>query len=228
MSSPLVLSVSPGAAETDVVLGTQIVVTFDQEIDVTTVTEATFSLTGPGVQTLTPGQVAPSDPGRESFPGTFAFEQNTQGATVVRFNPTAALRKDTEYTVLLLGASGALSADTVKNVAGAAMVDSYEWTFTTGHLNVVLPPAPSPLPDQLRHLDPKEIVVVPGRVVGNDLAQQIQIIFPEAIDEASVDLNALLVAVEPILGDLSVVVPENIQASVQVSGRTLTILLRGW
>jgi len=228
VSSPLVLSVTPAAAETDVVLGTQIVVTFDQEIDATTLTENTFSLTGPGMLTLTPGQVSPADPGRESITGTFIFDQDANGRTVVRFNPAVPLRKDTEYSVLLLGGSSLLSSDAIKNVAAEAMVESYEWTFKTGSLNVILPPDPAPLPAQVSYLDPKQIVVVPGRIMGNDLAQEIQIIFPEAIDEASVDLNELLVAIEPILGDLGVAVPNNIQATVRVSGRRMTVLLRGW
>lgn len=48
MSAPNVVSVEPADSETDVILGTVIFVTFDQEIDPTTVTDATFSLTGPG------------------------------------------------------------------------------------------------------------------------------------------------------------------------------------
>jgi Big-like domain-containing protein len=48
VSAPVVVSVEPGNAETDVILGTPIFVTFDQEIDATTITDATFCLTGPG------------------------------------------------------------------------------------------------------------------------------------------------------------------------------------
>ena len=48
MSAPVVVSVEPGNAETDVILGTPIFVTFDQEIDATTITDATFCMTGPG------------------------------------------------------------------------------------------------------------------------------------------------------------------------------------
>ena len=48
MAAPSVVSVEPADSETDVILGTVIFVTFDQEIDPTTVTDATFSLTGPG------------------------------------------------------------------------------------------------------------------------------------------------------------------------------------
>jgi hypothetical protein len=225
---PLVLSVNPGVAETDVVLGTQIVVTFDQAIDVTTLTEDTFSLTAPGVQTLTPGQLTPTEPAREYITGAFDFAVDASGRTVLRFNPATALRKDTEYSVLILGASSSLSADTVKSAAGLAMVDSYEWTFKTGALNVVTPPPLPPLPAQISYLDPKEIIVIPRKAVGNDLAQEIDLIFPEDVDATSVDLTTLLIAVEPILGDLGVVVPANLNAVAAVTGRKITISITGW
>jgi hypothetical protein len=48
MSAPNVVEVGPASNELDVILGTVIFVTFDQEIDPATVTDATFSLTGPG------------------------------------------------------------------------------------------------------------------------------------------------------------------------------------
>jgi hypothetical protein len=225
---PLVLSVNPGVAETDVVLGTQIVITFDQAIDVTTLTEDTFSLTGPGVQALTPGQLTPTEPAREYITGTFDFAVDASGRTVLRFNPATPLRKDTEYRVLILGASSSLSADTVKSAGGLAMADSYEWTFKTGALNVVTPPPLPPLPDQIRYLDPKEIIVIPRKAVGNDLAQEIDLIFPEDVDQASVDPTALLIAIEPILGDLGVVVPANLSAVAAVTGRKVTVTITGW
>jgi hypothetical protein len=228
VAAPTVLSVSPGVAETDVVLGTQIVVTFDQEIDAATLTESTFSLTGPAQQALTPGELSPSDPGQESVLGTFSFALDGSGRTVATFNPTLSLRKDTEYNVLLLGANSVLSADAILNAADEAMVESYAWTFKTGSLNVVVPPAPAPLPSQLSYIDTAQIVVIPRKVIGNDLAQEIQLIFPEELDPASVDLDALLVAIEPVLGDLSVVVPENLQATASVSGRKILITVTGW
>ena len=48
MAAPNVVEVIPGNSETDVILGTPIIVTFDQEIDATSITDATFCLTGPG------------------------------------------------------------------------------------------------------------------------------------------------------------------------------------
>jgi hypothetical protein len=108
------------------------------------------------------------------------------------------------------------------------MADSYEWTFKTGALNVVTPPPLPPLPDQIRYLDPKEIIVIPRKAVGNDLAQEIDLIFPEDVDQASVDPTALLIAIEPILGDLGVVVPANLSAVAAVTGRKVTVTITGW
>lgn len=56
MSAPNVVAVEPGNSETDVVLGTPIIVTFDQEIDATTITDATFCLTGPGTSEVVNAQ----------------------------------------------------------------------------------------------------------------------------------------------------------------------------
>ena len=233
MAVPLVRNVSPSDAETDVTLGAQIVVTFDQKIDVTTVTESTFSLTGPGqTQIFTPDQMSAAEPetltGREYISGVFSFEENADDCTVVRFNPSKPLRKDAEYTVLILGASSALSSDAVKNLEGVAMVSTYEWSFKTGHLNVVVPPLAAPLPEMVSYIDPKEIVVIPRQVIGNNLAQEIQLIFPDEIDASSVDLTSLLVAIEPILGDLSVQVPEGLVSTARIDGRKILITITGW
>ena len=46
-SKALVVNVDPANNEVDVVLSTQITVTFDQAIDTTTIDESTFSVTGP-------------------------------------------------------------------------------------------------------------------------------------------------------------------------------------
>ena len=88
MAAPLVVSVSPAADETSVLLGTQLVITFDQEIDPLTVTESTLSLTGPGsTNILTPEQLIAQQPetltGREYVTGTFDFEL-VNGKSVVR------------------------------------------------------------------------------------------------------------------------------------------------
>lgn len=232
MAAPLVVSVSPAADETDVLLGTSLILEFDQEIDPATVTESTLSLTGPGsTNILTPEQLIAQQPaaltGREYLTGTFEFSL-VEGRSVVRFNPTAPLQKDTVYKVLLLGGSNALLPDAIKNLDGDAMAASYEWVFTTGHLQVDLPPLPPPPLSQAPAIDPKDIVVIPRKPIGNNLATQIDLIFPDELVPNSVDVSAILVAIEPILGDLGVVVPEGLTPMVTITGRTISIVITGW
>jgi len=147
VSAPVVVSVEPGNLETDVILGIPIIITFDQVIDQTTVNDATFALTGPGtteVETAmnmaTLGRLSPT--GREYITGTFTFVTtgNTPPNTVVSFVPGRALRKNTTYSVILLGASGSLISNGVRNPAYEGMVNSYEWSFTTGTLDVTVAP----------------------------------------------------------------------------------------
>src|SRR6478736_6672060 len=106
MPAPNVLSVSPLSNQQDVVLGTPIVVTFDQAIDQTTVTDATFALQGPGqTQILDPEQALREAPdvanGQAYITGTFSFSVNGQGQTVVTFTPSKPLQPNQQYTVLI-------------------------------------------------------------------------------------------------------------------------------
>jgi len=150
VSAPVVVSVEPGNLETDVILGIPIIITFDQVIDQTTVNDATFALTGPGtteVETAmnmaTLGKLSPT--GREYITGTFTFVTtgNIPPNTVVSFVPSRALRNNTTYSVLLLGSSGSIISNGVRNPAYEGMVNSYEWSFTTGTLDVTVPPTRS-------------------------------------------------------------------------------------
>ena len=147
MSAPVVVSVEPGNLETDAILGIPIIITFDQVIDQTTVNDATFALTGPGtteVETAmnmaTLGKLSPT--GREYITGTFTFVTtgNIPPNTVVSFVPSRALRNNTTYSVLLLGSSGSIISNGVRNPAYEGMVNSYEWSFTTGTMDVTVPP----------------------------------------------------------------------------------------
>lgn len=233
MAAPSVVSVNPAVNEKDVVLGTQVVITFDQEIDPSSITESTFALTGPGqTQILTPGQLASESPdtslSREFVLGTFGFALDGQGRSVVTFNPTKQLRKNLEYIVLVLGANGELTSDAVKNLAGEAMVETYEWKFTTGDLAVVEPPPSAPLPEEVAYIDPKQIVVMPRKAVGNDLAQEIHVIFPKAIDPESVKLDEILVAIEAVLGDPSVLIPDTLTSTARIQGNRIIITITGW
>src|SRR5476651_2281643 len=91
-SKVLVVNVDPANSEVDVVLGTQITITFDQLLDITTIDESTFSVTGPGqTQILTAGQLIAKDGdtllSREYIEGTFTFDVDAQGRSVVSFVP---------------------------------------------------------------------------------------------------------------------------------------------
>lgn len=190
MSAPNVLSVEPADSATDVILGTVIFVTFDQEIDATTVTDATFSLTGPGQVervTSTSSSLNSLSNGREYITGQFSFIVNSNGQSVLTFTPDRTLRKNTTYDVLILGSSGSLVSGSVKNPAGEAMVNTYQWSFTTGNLDIAVPPPLAPLPPTVVPLDPSTIRVDVGasRVVGNDLTQPITLTFPTNIDPAT-------------------------------------------
>jgi hypothetical protein len=232
MAAPTVFSVSPLNLATDVVLGTQVVITFDQVIDESTLNESTLSLTGPGqTSIITPDQLISSDPeaitGREYITGVLSFA-TVSSKTVATFNPDRSLRPNQTYTVLLAGASSALTNDVVKNLAGEAMASTYQWSFTTGILNVITPPLESPLPELLPDIDPNSVVVIPRKAVGNDLSQVIEFIFPDDIDPDSFNMDDVLVSIEAVLGDPAVVVPSGLTASAVIEGRKLKITISGW
>jgi len=78
MSNPTIVSVQPGPNATDIVLGSSIVVTFDQPIDTDSFNNGTFALTAPDpTSIITPDQLADEDPvaiqGRGFILGTFGF-----------------------------------------------------------------------------------------------------------------------------------------------------------
>jgi hypothetical protein len=252
--APTVLSVTPTTAETDVVLGTQIIVIFSSLMDHTTINDGTFSLTGPG-QTMiaTPDQVIAEDPtsitGREYITGTFAFDDTIAGGTQtqVTFNPSKPLRPNVRYDILLMGSGGSLTADTMKDIYGVSMVGSYTWYFTTGSLNLVIPPPSAPVPGRALQIDPSTIIVIPrlgspnpessDRRTGADPTQEIDLIFPDSVSLSPYDptLDILSIStVEAILGDLDVVVPSGLSVEgtwASYGGkpnRMLKITITGW
>lgn len=245
MAAPLVLTVDPTDLETDVVLGLPITVIFDSLMDHSTIGDGTFSLTGPGqTQIMTPEQDVANDPqpitGREYITGTFSFDDTLAGSThtKVTFNPSKPLRPNVIYTLLLLGSGSALTSDAIKNSVGVAMVGSYTWTFTTGNLNLVTTPPAAPIPGSAPVLDPNTIVVIPrqtgNHIVGGDLTQEIDLIFPGSVDLTSFDMNDLLTSVEAILGDPDVMVPSNLtitptwQTYSGDPNRKLKLVITGW
>lgn len=228
MAAPLIEIVSPLNGADSVVLGTKVVITFDQLMDTSTINERTFVLTGPGqTSIITPDELISSDPqvvtGREYVPGTFAFA-TVSSKTVVTFTPATPLRPNVLYDVLVVGSDSDLSADHVQNILDEAMEVSYQWSFTTGDGNIVTPPAPSPLPALSGRIDPASIVVVPRRAIGNDISE-IEMIFPGEIDPTSFSLNDILVSIEAMLGDPSVTIPSNLQADVELDGNKITVTI---
>jgi hypothetical protein len=222
MTPPTIISVTPAVDDTDVVLGTQIIVVFSFLMNHSTINDGTFSLTGPG-QTMiaTPDQMIAEDPvavtGREYITGTFGFDDTIGNGlqTQVTFNPSKPLRPDIEYTVLVMGSGGALTADAVADIYGNKMVGSYTWNFTTGELNLVIPPPQSPVPGASPQIDPATIIVIPrqtgNKAVGADLTQEIDLIFPDSVSLVPYDPTPdILTSIEAILGDPDVVVPSGL------------------
>lgn len=246
MAAPTILSVTPDVDETDVILGTQIIVVFDSLMDHSTINDGTFSLTGPGqTQIVSSDQLIVKDPepitGREYITGTFAFDDTISGGTrtQVTFNPSKALRPDATYTILILGSTGVLSSDAVKNSSEVAMVNTYTWSFTTGELDLTVPPMSSPVPGTAPLLDPKSIIVIPRQAgnnrVGGDLTQEIDLIFPDSVSLSPYDPTPdILASIEAILGDPDIMVPSGLTVTPswnQYGGkvnRKLTIRITGW
>lgn len=244
--APTITSVTPGVDETDVVLGTTIVVVFSELMDHTTINEETFSLTGPGqTMVISPDQLIIEDPqpitGREYITGTFLFDDTIGGGTQTQlvFTPAKPLRPNVEYQILILGSGGALTSAAVFSAGEVAMVGSYTWSFITGELDLIVPPPQSPVPGSARRLDPKDIVVIPrqrgNQAVGADLTQEIDLIFPSSVSLNPYDPTAdILCSIEAILGDPQVRIPQGLTVTPtwttyggQVN-RRLTLTISGW
>lgn len=246
MSAPTIISVTPTADETDVILGTQIIVIFSALMDHSTINAGTFSLTGPGqTMVVTPDQTVTEDPepitGREYITGIFDFDDTIGSGTQtkVTFNPSKPLRPDSEYTVLIMGSGGVLTSDAIKDASHVAMAASYTWLFTTGELNLSAPPPQSPVPGATAQLDPATIVIIPrqsgNHVTGADLTQVIDLIFPDSVSLIPYDPTPdILTSVEAMLGDPDVVVPTGLTVTpswLSYGGkpnRKLSISITGW
>lgn len=122
-----------------------------------------------------------------------------------------------------------LASEDVKNANGEVMAASYQWTFTTGTLALTTPPPISPLIADNPPIQPDQIKIIPRiKRIGVDLAQEIDIIFPDAIDPNSFDLNDILMSVEAVLGDPNVPVPQNLKPTATIVGNRIKILITGW
>jgi len=99
---PTVTSTNPLNGATGVAV---ISASFSEAMDVSTITAATFTLSGPGAT---------------SVDGTVTYDATTKIATFV---PTSALAASTEYTATITTG--------VKDLAGNALASNHVWTFTT-------------------------------------------------------------------------------------------------
>ncbi len=119
------------------------------------------------------------------------------------------------------------------------MVGSYTWNFTTGELNLIVPPPQSPVPGAAPRLDPDSIVVIPrqsgNQRTGADLTQEIDLIFPTSVSLIPYDPTPdILNSVEAILGDPDVIVPTGLTVVATwapyggKANRKLTLTVSGW
>lgn len=83
----------------------QVVATFDEKLDATTLTSVTFTLTGPGTTAVA---------------GTVSHDTSI---TTAVFTPASGLEADTLYTATL--------ATGIEDAAGNALSNAFAWTFTT-------------------------------------------------------------------------------------------------
>jgi hypothetical protein len=140
------------------------------------------------------------------------------------------LRPDVVYTVLLVGPGSALS-ESIKNLESPpdTLDSNYQWTFTTGDLDISIPPVTSPLPPLLIPLDPSKVKIEQQIwAVGNDLSQEIDIIFPAPINTNTITPEQVLLSLEAILNDPSVTIPTGLTPTVKIAGSTISIIISGW
>ena len=233
MSAPIIVSVQPEDNEPDVILGQAIIVTFDQVIDTTTITDSTFSFTySPPTQILTTMQMIDGKPISTfvNVCGDWTFATNGLNQTVATFTPDKPLEQNTVYTVTLFGEDAQLSQQNVMNLAGQSMAVSYQWTFTTGTLSFTVPPPQSPLQD-FPAIDPNAIKIIPRRQIGDNLSNTIEIIFPGPIDPTSFSMSDLQLCVTPVLNDPNIEIPYGLTYTPTINPSTpniLTINITGW
>lgn len=108
---PIVIATNPADGATAVALNKKIDATFNEAMNATTITTATFTVKA----------------GTTAVPGTVAYT-----GTIATFTPTVSLEPTTKYTATI--AAG------VKDPAGNAMINDYVWSFTTGVAPDVTPP----------------------------------------------------------------------------------------
>ena len=120
---PRVTLTVPADGAIGVATNTQIIATFNEDIDPATISATTFTLTGPGA-TAVPGAV------------TYAV-----GAKTATFTPTATLPVSTLFTATItIGATDLAGNALAGNQAALPAGSNFVWTFTTGTATDTTPP----------------------------------------------------------------------------------------
>ena len=195
-----------------------------------------MSLSGPGFTSLVqPDQLVSEadgpNVGERSLGGSFVLTIGAQNNTILTFTPNQALRPDTDYQVMMVGASNNIGAVAISNLTGELLGNNYLSTFHTLVQVLVPPAAGTSIPWELQPgLNPEDITVTAMRTVGNDLTQVITMRFPAAIDSAWFAANASLfqASLEAILEDPNVVVPTGLTITPTLNGNTLVFTITGW
>jgi O-glycosyl hydrolase len=101
--APTVTATSPTSSATNVGISAAVSATFSVAMDATTITNSTFTVTGPGGAAVT---------------GTVGLS-----GQVATFAPSASLAYNTQYTATITTG--------VKSGSGVALASNYQWSFTT-------------------------------------------------------------------------------------------------
>jgi Bacterial Ig-like domain len=235
MAIPTITSVTPANLATGVILGGPITVTFSEIMDHASITSSNFALISPqGTMIITPDEEMERNPspiaGKKNISGTFTFDDRT-GVTVVTFVPGRVLIPNITYTVIIIGAGAYLVSNPVMGADATPLASNYSWSFTTGTLDLVIPPSISPLPNN-PDIDPwTDIIVIPRTFPnpnGTDLTQEIDLVFEAPVDPTSFSLSNLLLSVDSILGDPSVTIPPGLIATAVIAGNIIKITITGW
>lgn len=147
------------------------------------------------------------------------------GGTVATFTPSKPLAPGIIYSVLIVGADTTFASTFVQDLSGNPLLNSFQWSFTAGTLNINTPPIQNPIVTQ-SYIDPNTIIVIPRPPVGVDdpsvsNISVVELIFPAPINPNSFDPTQLLIGVEPIMNDPDVMVPYGATASYIIQGNKL-------
>jgi len=154
------------------------------------------------------------------------------GGTVVTFTPSRPLAPGIVYTILIVGSDSTLASTFVHDLSGNNLLQSYQWSFTTGTMDVATPPTQNPIPPPKSFINPGQIQVIPRPAPGADdpsisSISVIELIFPAPINPDSFDPTQLLIGIEPIMGDPDVMVPPGASASYIIQGNKLIVTVTG-